>query len=185
MTGPASLVYPLAGLLAEPPGERRIYPIHGVTIPLPDELRLAEPLEGRVEIARTNRGLLVDARLTTALEATCARCLREAEVPLTVRVEEEALPSIDLATGLPIDSSAEPDVTRLDDHHQLDLGALVAEAISLEEPIAPLCEPDCPGLCPMCGERLGPGHVAHPDDATDPRFEVLRGYRVDGGDETG
>ncbi len=184
MTGPASLVYPLAGLLAEPPGERRIYPIHGVTIPLPDDLRLAEPLEGRVEIARTNRGVLVDARLTTALEATCSRCLREAEVPLAVRVEEEALPSIDLVTGLPLDTSAEPDVTRLDDHHQLDLGALVGEAISLEEPIAPLCEPDCPGLCPVCGERLGPGHAAHPDDETDPRLEVLRGFRVDGGDET-
>ena len=185
MTGPSPLVYPLAGLLAEPPGERRIFPIHGATIPLPDELRLAEPIEGRVEIARTNRGVVVDARLATAIDAACARCLRDIEVPISVRIEEEVLPSVELTSGLPIDTSAEPDVSRLTDHHELDLAKLVGEAISLEEPIAPLCEADCPGLCPTCGERLGLGHAGHPADDVDPRLEVLRGFRVDGADETG
>lgn len=185
MTGPSSLVYPLAGLLAEPPGERRVFPVHGAVIPLPDGLRLAEPLEGRITIARTNRGVLVEARLDTAIEAECARCLRSIEVPISVTVDEEALPSVELTSGAPIDTSAEPDVTRLDDHHQLDVGALVGEAVSLAEPIAPLCEPDCPGLCPTCGERLGPGHPAHGEEAIDPRLEVLRSFRVDGPDETG
>jgi uncharacterized protein len=185
MTLPAPLTYPLAGLLAEPPGERRVYPVHGVTIPLPDDLRLAEPLEGRVEIARTNRGVLVHARLTTAIEAACARCLREIEVPLQVEIDEEALPSVELTTGVPIDVSAEPDVARLNDHHELELGTLVGEAISLQEPIAPLCEAACRGLCPTCGERLGPGHVEHPNDEIDPRLEALRAFRVDGGDENG
>ena len=185
MTPPSTLVYPLAGLLAEPPGERRIYPIHGAVIPLPDGLRLAEPLDGRVEIARTNRGILVDARLSTAIDGECSRCLREIEVPIDVRVEEEALPSVELTTGAPLDTSAEPDVTRLDDHHQLDLGELVGEAISLAEPIAPLCEEACPGLCPTCGDRLGPDHPGHEEDVVDPRLEALRAFRVDGPDETG
>lgn len=185
MTGPSPLVYPLAGLLAEPPGTRRVFPVHGAVIRLPDDLRLAEPLEGRVSIARTNRGVLVEAALTTAIEGSCARCLRDIEVPIDVTVEEEALPSIDLASGLPLDSSAEPDVTRLNDHHELDVGSLVGEAISLAEPIAPLCEADCPGLCPTCGQRLGPGHTAHPDDEVDPRLEALRAFRVDGPGETG
>ena len=185
MTGPSPLVYPLAGLLGEAPGERRIFPVHGTVIPLPDELRLAEPLEGRVAIARTNRGVLVEAHLETALEGACARCLRDIEIPIEVQLEEEALPSVDLASGAALDASSEPDVARLDDHHQLDVGALVGEAISLAEPIAPLCEPDCPGLCPTCGQRLGPGHEAHPDDDIDPRLDALRAFRVDGSDETG
>jgi uncharacterized protein len=185
MTGPAPLTYPVAGLLAEPPGARRHYAVHGATIPLPDDLRLAEPLEGSVDVARTNRGVLVAAQLATAIEASCARCLRDIEVPIEVRVDEEVLPSIDLATGLPVDTSAEPDVARLNGHHELELGPLVAEAISLEEPIAPLCEAACPGLCPSCGERLGPGHVAHEEEEIDPRLEALRAFRVDGPDETG
>jgi uncharacterized protein len=185
MTAPAPLTYPVAGLLAEPPGERRTYPIHGATIALPDDLRLAEPLEGEVQIARTNRGVFVVARVATAIEAECARCLRAIEVPIDVAIDEEVLPSVDLHSGLPVDLGAEPDVARLTDHHELELGPIVAEAISLAEPIAPLCEAACPGLCPTCGERLGPGHVAHPDDDIDPRLEALRAFKVDGPDETG
>jgi len=184
MTGPAPLTYPVAGLLAEPPGERRAYPIHGVTIQLADDLRLAEPLEGRVEIARTNRGVLVAAQLHAAIEAECSRCLREIEVPVDVTIDEEVLPTIDLQSGLPLDTSTEPDVARLTDHHELELGPLVAEAISLAEPIAPLCEEACPGLCSVCGQRLGPDHVAHPEDDVDPRLAALKAFRVDGPDET-
>ncbi|HEY2916548.1 MAG TPA: DUF177 domain-containing protein [Candidatus Limnocylindrales bacterium] len=185
MTGAAPLTYPVAGLLSEPPGERRTYPIHGVTIALPDDLRLADPLEGQVEIARTNRGVLVEARLHTAIEAECSRCLRAIEAPIDVAIDEEVLPSVDIQSGVPVDQSAEPDVARLNGHHELELGPLVAEAISLAEPIAPLCEVACPGLCSICGDRLGPGHVEHPDDDIDPRLEALRAFQVDGPDETG
>jgi uncharacterized protein len=185
MTRSAPLTYPLAGLLAEPPGERRLYSVDGATIPLADDLRLAEALEGQVSIARTNRGVLVEARIRTAIEGSCARCLRDIEVPIEIEIDEEVLPSVDLASGAPLDRSGEPDVARLNGHHQLELGTLVGEAISLAEPIAPLCEAACPGLCAVCGERLGPGHAAHPDDAVDPRLEALRAFRVDGPDETG
>jgi uncharacterized protein len=185
MTVPAPLTYPLAGLLAEPPGAERRYDIHGATIRLPDDLRLTEPLEGRVRISRTNRGVLVDADLTTAIAGACVRCLRDIEIPMTVGIHEEALPSIDLATGKPLDPASEPEVTRLTDHHELDLGALAAEAISLNEPIAALCEIECPGLCITCGERLGPDHAEHESDDIDPRLEALRGFRVDADGESG
>lgn len=185
MTAPAPLTFPLAGLLAEPPGAERRYEIHGATIRLPDDLRLVEPLEGQLRISRTNRGVLVDADLATAIAGECVRCLREIEIPMTVGIHEEALPSLDIATGKRLDAAEEPDIARLTDHHDLDFGALAAEAISLNEPIAALCELDCPGLCPDCGERLGPAHVAHADDEIDPRLEALRAFRVDGDGESG
>ena len=185
MTAPAPLVYPLASLLAEPAGTERRYDIHGAIIALPDDLHLAEPIDGRLRIARTNRGVYVDAQLTTAIDGECARCLRPIEIPTTVEIHEEVLPSVDIASGHALDTGAEPDVARLSDHHELDFAALVADAISLAEPIAPLCEPDCPGLCATCGERLGPGHVAHPEDEVDPRLAALKAFRVDDDGETG
>ena len=60
----------------------------------------------------------------------------------------------------------------------------MAAAVSLEEPIAPLCEPDCPGLCPECGERMEPGH-GHGEAPIDPRLEALRAFRVDEDGESG
>jgi uncharacterized protein len=184
MSAPAPLVYPLAGLLSEPPGSERRYEIHGSTIPMPDDLPLAEPIDGRVRVSRTNRGVLVDAKVTTALAESCSRCLRDVSTPISVEVHEEVLPTIDIASGRPLEHADEPEVARLSDHHELDLGALIAEAISLNEPIAPLCEPDCPGLCVTCGERLGPGHAAHPEDDIDPRLAALQGFRVDGEGES-
>ena len=185
MTFPAPLVYPLAGLLAEPVGTDRRYEIHGATIALPDDMRLVEPLDGDVRIARTNRGVLVDARIRTAIAGQCVRCLRDIEIPMTVEIHDEVLPSVDLTSGAPIDVTAEPDATRLTDHHELDFGSLAAEAISLEEPIAALCEEACPGLCVECGQRLGPDHVAHEVDEIDPRLAALKGFRVDGDGESG
>jgi uncharacterized protein len=184
MTAPAPLTYPLASLLAEPAGTERRYEIHGATIPLPDDLRLVEPIDGQVRISRTNRGVLVDASLTTAIAGTCSRCLRDIEIPMSVEIHEEALPTVDLGSGHALDTSAEPDTVRLTDHHELDLGTLAAEAISLEEPIVALCEETCPGLCPDCGERLGPGHVEHEADDIDPRLAALRAFRVDGEGES-
>ena len=184
MTVPAPLTYPLAGLLAEPAGTERRYEIHGATIPLPDDLRLTEPIDGQVRISRTNRGVLVDAKLSTAIAGQCSRCLRDIEIQMSVEIHDEALPSMDIASGHALDASVEPDVTRLSDHHELDLGALAADAISLNEPIKALCEEACPGLCVECGERLGPDHEAHETDEVDPRLAALRGFRVDGEGES-
>jgi uncharacterized protein len=185
VTVAAPLTYPLAGLLGEPPGSSRHFLVSGVTIPLPDELRLAAPIEGRVDVSRTNRGVIVRADFVTALEGVCSRCLRDVETRVSVHLDEEVLPSLDVVTGHRLDVAIEPEVARLTDHHELELGPLVADAISLAEPIAPLCEAGCPGLCPTCGERLDPGHPEHPGDEIDPRLAALQGFKVDGEGETG
>jgi uncharacterized protein len=179
------LTFALSGLMAEPPGTVRDYAIEPVEVDPGEGLMLTRPVSGTMRLSRTNRGLVVDARLATALAGECARCLRQVETPVDVRIDEEVRPSIDLASGLPValDEDEDPAVPRLTDHHELELRPLVVEAISLAEPIAPLCEPDCPGLCLECGRRLEPGH-AHAVDDIDPRLEALRAFRVDGGDDT-
>ena len=175
----------VAGLLAEGPGSHRDIAVHGLRLPLDEELELASPVEGTVRLARTNRGLLVTGKLDAALRASCARCLRDIEVPVHVEIDEEALPSIDLTSGMPVDTSADPEAVRLSDHHELDLEPLIREGISLAEPIAPLCRPDCPGLCTVCGGELATGEHDHGEGPIDPRLEALKAFRVDGDGRTG
>ena len=171
-----ALTFNLAGLLAEPPGVSRTFDVGGVSLDPGEGLRLAMDVEGRVRISRTNRGVLADATLTTALETECSRCLRPIEVPLELRIDEEVLPSIDLQSGLPLDASAEPEVARLTDHHELELLPLVREAVFLAEPIAAVCRPDCPGLCVTCGLPLDAGRHDHPDEI-DARLAALADFR--------
>lgn len=174
------LTWNVAGLLADEIGATRDYEVAGATIELGDDLRQADPIEGHVRLARTNRGLLVIAELRTSLQAECSRCLLEIEVPIEISLEEEALPTLDPHTGQPIHYGLdEDDILRLTDHHELDLEVPVREQILLAEPIAPLCREDCPGLCLVCGERLDAGSHDHPEDDIDPRLEVLKGFKVE------
>jgi DUF177 domain-containing protein len=170
-------IWNVAGLLTDPAGSERTYEVERATIALPDELSLAEPISGNVRLTRTNRGILADARLRTALAGECARCLRPATTPVDVRIEEEYLPSLDLTTGAPVSITDEPEALRLTDHHELDLEPSVRDAIVLAEPIAPLDRPDCPGLCIVCGAPLDEGEHDHPDEDLDPRFAALREFR--------
>jgi uncharacterized protein len=179
------LTFAVAGLLAEPPGTVREHDLVDVAVAPADGPELSRPVSGRVRLMRTNRGLVVDARLATELVGECARCLRPLVTPVSLRIEEEVLPTIDLASGqpVPLEEGGDPEAPRLTDHHELELRPLVEEAISLAEPIAPLCEPECPGLCLECGQRLVPGHV-HEDADIDPRLEALRAFRVDDDGDT-
>lgn len=172
------LSYNVAGLLRAAPGTTRSYPVALPTLPIADDLELAAPLEGEVQLAHTGRSILARGRFHTALAGICVRCLAAAVTPVEVEIEEEALPSIDIDSGLPVDVSEEPDALRLDDHHELDLQEVVREAISLSEPIILLCRPDCRGLCLTCGTDLNgdPTH-GHIDDGIDPRLAALAALR--------
>jgi DUF177 domain-containing protein len=178
----APLVWNVSGVLGEGPGAVRDYAVHGVELDGGDDFRLAEPIDGRVHLGRTNRGLLVDADFTTTLATQCARCLREMTLPLAPEIHDEALPSIDFHSGRSLAVSpedAEVGVIILTDHHELDLEQPLREAILLALPIAPLDREDCPGLCVVCGLPLDEGAHVHPDDEIDPRLEALRGFVED------
>ena len=170
-------VWNVAGLLSDMVGADRSYEVADSTLELPEGLTLAEPINGQIRLIHTNRGVLAQARLRTALATECVRCLRPTTVPLDLTIEDEFLPSIDLASGKAVPTDEEPEALRLSDHHELDLEPSVWDAISLAEPIAPLDRPDCPGLCPTCGLPLDEGSHDHPDDDIDPRLEALRGFR--------
>ncbi|MEA2621564.1 MAG: hypothetical protein QOH61_474 [Chloroflexota bacterium] len=172
------LSYNVAGLLRESPGTVRTFPVDvpKTDLAIAEDVELARPIEGEMRLSRTGRGILAKGRLATALAETCSRCLNPVETPIAVDIEQEALPSIDIDTGKPISLVGEPDAIQLDDHHELDLAPAVRDAIALAEPIAPLCRPDCRGLCLVCGDDLNadPAHH-HDEDEIDPRLAGLAG----------
>jgi uncharacterized metal-binding protein YceD (DUF177 family) len=161
------LTFNVSGLLGQPVGSVRRLEVSSPPLDLGAELRQNRGLAGKLRLTRTNRGLLVQASLSTSIEQECSRCLRAIDYPIELEIEEEALPIIDVASGLALDTFAEPDVLRLTDHHELELEQEVREAILLAEPIAPLCREDCPGLCVVCGQELGSFRIR---TKVEPRF---------------
>ncbi len=172
------LSYNVAALLRSAPGTERRYAVAIADMPIAEDVHLAAPIEGEVRLSRTGRSILARAELSTALEGSCGRCLGPVVAPIDVSIEEEALPSIDIDSGEMVDRAAEPDALRLDEHHELDLGEPVREAISLAEPISLLCRPDCRGLCLVCGADMnGEPEHQHESDEIDPRLARLAEWR--------
>jgi uncharacterized protein len=161
--------------MGEPGGSVRDIRVSAAPLDFGADLTQVRDLVGDLRLTRTNRGLMVQGRLRSAIAQTCSRCLRDIVWPIEIQFDEEALPTIDIASGQPAHVDEEPDALRLTDHHELDLEDGVRDFIILAEPIAPLCREDCPGLCIVCGLELGSGPHQHPDDDIDPRLEGLRG----------
>ena len=46
----------------------------------------------------------------------------------------------------------------------------------------PLDRPDCPGLCPVCGEKLDRGDHTHGGEEIDPRLAALAALLRNGDD---
>ena len=67
------------------------------------------PVEGTCPSRRTNRGAPRAAAASgRASRRVCSRCLRASRSRSTLEIDEEALPSIDIATGQPLDTPPSP-----------------------------------------------------------------------------
>ncbi len=69
-------------------------------------------------------------------------------------------------------SEEDDEVSKLEDD-LLDLEPLLRDAVVLALPFQPLCQDDCPGLCPECGARLADDPDHGHEAAIDPRWAKL------------
>lgn len=108
----------------------------------------------------------------------CRRCLEPVEGVLEIDVHE-------IFSRAP-DASADDDVWPIEDE-QIDVAAVIADAVLLDLPLAPLCGPDCQGPAP---EEYPARSGDDPDDETedgdepeegrgDPRWAALDELRFD------
>jgi uncharacterized protein len=150
-------------LLENPGSSRTVHleePVAGLRTELVDVPEDA-PINGDLMLESVVDGIYVTGSLGGRFQMRCARCLKPFErdfgVEMTELVSREAGPEDDYALAEDLTLDPEP---------------MVRDAVGLEMPFAPLCRPDCLGLCEICGgdRNLGecPGH-----ERTDPRWAAL------------
>ncbi|MGD9892344.1 MAG: DUF177 domain-containing protein [Dehalococcoidia bacterium] len=174
------MLFNVAQLLQEPIGAERTYAIDA-SIPGTERDAPASDALGTVRLMRTNRGLLAYAELDAVARDACSRCLQPVEMPIHLSLREEYLPTVDVHTGQPLpplDEGEDAEVFRIDEHHHLDLTEAVRQALVTQQPMRPLCRPDCAGLCAHCGADLNEGPCGCPEEPVDDRWSILRGLTV-------
>jgi len=145
------------------------------TVPIPSRIGLdliaideGAPLTLDLRIESVSEGALVTGRVSAPTSGDCARCL----TPITGDV------AIDLTELFAYPDSATDETTEADEvgrviHDTVDLEQPIVDAIGLALPFAPVCGPDCAGLCPRCGVPLAAAEPGHHHDEIDPRWAKL------------
>jgi len=129
-------------VLRKNPGTRRRLKVTGPIADLDVSNSRVEPgsaVELDVVLESVLGGMVVTGTVSACWEGECRRCLETATGRLLARVREVYT------------DHADPEIEYAMTDDWLDLEPLAHDACILELPLAPLCGPDCLGLCPECG----------------------------------
>ncbi len=125
-------------------------------------------VELKLRLESVSEGVLVSGGASAVAVGECSRCL----IPLTTPVRA-GIRELYVYPGSTTDeTTAEDELPRVVDD-LIDLEPLVTDELTLTLPLAPLCHPDCPGLCSECGERLAELEHPHAHEILDPRWAAL------------
>jgi uncharacterized protein len=118
--------------------------------------QIVGPVLVKAVILRNGQRFLVRGEVLFRARLDCALCDRRYELDFHDPLSAEFLscaPSADEQLCLDRD-----ELVRVRVHaDSIDLAPLVRDAIHLAVPIAPVCTPECRGLCPTCGADLNLG----------------------------
>ena len=134
-------------------------------------------VKGELTLMRTNRGILITGQVKTDMELTCSRCLELFGCPLTMDIEEEYFPTMDVNTGASLPPPEDPGAFTIDHNNTLDVGEAIRQYALLAVPMKPLCRENCAGLCATCGANLNAGACHCPPNVVDPRLAGLEKLR--------
>lgn len=124
-----------------------------------------------VTATSVDEGVLIRGRLRGLAKGECARCLE----PLTISVDQsfdELFEYPSKASALSEEEVETDEILLVEDDH-VDLSTPIRDALILALPVNPLCESDCPGLCPRCGLSLREADPDHSHDEVDDRWSAL------------
>ena len=130
------------------------------------EITAGSPVAVDLQLERVPEGIVVRGTLSAAWSAACSRCIEPVGGEISVHVDE-------LFELNPL----EGETYKLDED-VIDLEPMVRDALLLELPLAPLCSPDCAGLCVTCGSNRNLTHCECVTTEIDPRWAALRSLEL-------
>lgn len=120
-----------------------------------------------LSLESVSEGIWVSGTVTARAVGECSRCLDE--VTMTIAAPVQGL--FAFPDARPPGTDDEEDVHDFDGEN-IDLEGVIRDAVVTILPFAPLCDPDCPGLCDRCGAHLAED-PDHRHDEIDPRWAAL------------
>jgi uncharacterized protein len=124
----------------------------------------------RLDVSRTTgAGFALRLRFEASLTGPCMRCLEPAAPVFAVEAREVSQPGESEELSSPYVEAG-----------VLDLRGWARDALALSLPTTLLCQPECAGLCAICGENLNQAGPEHQHEREpDPRWAKLSELHFD------
>lgn len=139
-------------------------------------------IEVDARLEAVTEGILLSAEIFAVATGECIRCLDPVEIEIERTVQELYLYEDDgskknshSGKKAPVDEDLEDEDILYLDGVIMDLEPPIRDAIVLNLPINPLCDPDCLGLCPECGQKWENLPEDHAHEVVDARWAGLQG----------
>jgi uncharacterized protein len=139
-----------------------------------------ETIEVDARLESVTEGILLSADVYAVAKGECIRCLDPVEIVIERKIQE--LYNYEPTNERGKKKKNEPEIDDLDIEDELmmqgqimDLETPIRDAVVLSLPINPLCNQDCLGLCPECGEKWAGLAQDHAHETIDARWAGLKG----------
>lgn len=138
-------------------------------VELPGEIiAFGGPVKARLTAINTGRLIHIQGELQAQVELICSRCLDPYLYQVKVPFDENYC------------HTAETEDTEAGEEFKVfegdivDITLEVVETIILGLPMKPVCQADCQGICPHCGQDLKAAKCLCQEEKVDPRLEILK-----------
>jgi len=112
-------------------------------------------IEGKLLITKQgDADLHIRGSISTRMILTCGRCLVPFGHPIKSEFYVDCTPAVKTSFGQEHRLYGEELNLHFYRGGLLDMDEIIENQLCLETPMVPLCQTDCPGLCPICGEKL-------------------------------
>ena len=155
-----SLTIDVADLIGHPESVGEFSGECDVSLRLGDAV-IEGPMHVEGQVRGTIDGVLTDFTATAKAHLTCVRCLTEWEAVLETSGSQHFGKTPD-EDGYSIEEG------------RIDMTGPATDEMALAMPAAPVCRPDCKGLCPICGTDLNSEPCDGHGEESDSPFAVLK-----------
>ncbi len=131
---------------------------------LPAQL-ISNAVEVEITVEGQNGFVTCKMKIEGTFSVLCGRCAKPFELNFSSVTNKPVLRD---------DGVCDEDAVYLNSAMCFDLNDEVFARLCFEFPMAPLCKPDCKGLCPVCGCDLNANSCSCDTKTVDPRLAVLK-----------
>ena len=140
-------------------------------------LRFTKDISASGAVERHSAQIDVKGHIAAPVEIDCTRCLNPVSKDLAIDFSVSYVTPENFAVDKEREVLADDLDTDVLDSDRLDLKEVVREQILLNLPEQVFCQPDCKGICPVCGVDRNLTDCKCDLEGTDPRWAALKDLR--------